>query len=202
MVLFGQVIPASSHINHGLVVPWLTFYCVASVISILVIVLKLVLFMRQLRERQAGLDLLGSDHLEHANKLVKHRKQLTKTKRSLYLIYASIAVGIAENVPIGILQGELTSNIPSISLCACNNVSAWLFVLGYGCLHAHEHAVCCAVMYLLRVNNATKDELSLMSMLSLITTWCSHARSIDLHCAGCVQHQFNLTSSGASWACD
>ena len=50
-------------------------------------------------------------------------------------------------------------------------------------LHVHAHAVCCAVIYLLRINNAKKDGLSLIGMLSLITTWCSHAWHIDLHCA-------------------
>ena len=107
MVLFGQVIPAGSHINHGLVAPWLTFYCVASVISILVVVLKLTLFIRQLRERQAGPDVLSGEHTEHLKKLAKHRKQLTKTQRSLYMIYALMAVGVAENVLIGVLQGKI-----------------------------------------------------------------------------------------------
>ena len=120
MVLFGQVIPAGSHINHGLVAPWLTFYCVASVISILVVVLKLTLFIRQLRERRAGLDMLSGEHTEHSKKLAKHRKQLTKTQRSLYMIYASIAVGVAENVPIGVLQGKITSGMSWISVAhAC-----------------------------------------------------------------------------------
>ena len=107
-MLFGQVIPAGTHINHGLVVPWLIFYCIASVISILVVVLKIGLFIKQLRERQAGLDLLSGEQPAHVQKLAKHQKLLTKTKRSLYMIYASIAVGAVENVPIGIFQGTPT----------------------------------------------------------------------------------------------
>ena len=108
MVLFGQVIPAGSHINYGLIVPWLTFYCIATVISLLVVVLKMGLFVKQFRERRAGLDLLGGKQPAHVKKLAKHRKLLTKTQRSLYMIYASIAVGAVENVPIGIFQGTPT----------------------------------------------------------------------------------------------
>ena len=129
-------------------------YCVASVISILVVVLKLGLFIRQLRERRAGLDVLSGEHTEHLKKLAKHRKQLTKTQRSLYMIYASIAVGVAENVPIGVLQGKITSGMSWISLCACMCLGACArpFAIGSVQLHAHAHAVCCAVIYLLRTS--------------------------------------------------
>ena len=45
------------------------------------------------------------------------------------------------------------------------------------CLHGlhvtcGEHALHCAVVYLLRMNDAKKESVSLISMLSLITTWC------------------------------
>ena len=105
MVLFGNVIPAGSQFNHGLVMPWLIFYCAATVISLLVITLKLKVFVKQLRERRAGLELLDREQPEHVKKFAMHRKRLIKTQRSLYMIYGSIMVGVAENVPIGILQG-------------------------------------------------------------------------------------------------
>ena len=65
--------------------------------------------------------------------------------------------------------------------CMCLGACAWQYVIGFVQLHVHAHAVCCAVIYLLRINNANKDGLSLIGMLSLITTWCSQAWHIDLH---------------------
>ena len=124
VVLFDKVIPAGSQVNHGLVIPWLTFYCVASIFSLLVIVLKSTLFIEQLRERRAGLDLLNAKlsgqqtvqtlsddavlEIEGETTHAKHHKRLVKTHRRIYRIYATMVLGVVENVPMGILQGELT----------------------------------------------------------------------------------------------
>lgn len=144
VVLFGHVIPAGPEANHGLIVPWLSFYCVASVISLFVLALKLSFFVKQLRERRAGLNLLDGEQSADLTKFAKHHKLLVKTQQRLYMIYASVAVGITENVPIGIMQGELASVLPR-SLCAflpgClsslykHDSCAWPLSLSMLCLH-------------------------------------------------------------------
>ena len=62
--------------------------------------------------------------------------------------------------------------------CACMRVLILFFLpMDKLCLHGlhvtcGEHALHCAVVYLLRMNDAKKESVSLISMLSLITTWC------------------------------
>jgi len=65
--------------------------------------LKLIVFIHQLRNRRDELE-LANDKNDRANKLQDHKKRLTKTLRSIRLIYASLLVGCAECIPLGILQ--------------------------------------------------------------------------------------------------
>ena len=68
--------------------------------------MKMKVFVQQLRERRNELsDLDESALTEQAKKLKKHIKRLVKTTRTIHMTYTSMMVGIAECVPLGVLQG-------------------------------------------------------------------------------------------------
>ena len=68
--------------------------------------MKMKVFVQQLRERRIELSVLDEGALtEQSKKLNKHIKRLVKTTRTIHMTYASMMVGIAECVPLGVLQG-------------------------------------------------------------------------------------------------
>ena len=83
------------------------FYVIATVISVVALMLKARVFLQQLRERRSQLaeDALEDGQTERAKKLKKHRKRLVKTTRAILLTYSSLMVAVAECLPLGILQG-------------------------------------------------------------------------------------------------
>ena len=87
--------------------PTLTiFYAIASVVSTIALVLKVKVFIQQLRERRSELSALDEDvQTERSRKLKTHKKRLVQTTRSIHMAYTSMMVGIAECIPLGILQG-------------------------------------------------------------------------------------------------
>ena len=80
------------------------FYSLASLVSIIALVLKVRMLLQQLRERrnqfalEEGLD-------GRALKLQKHRQPLVKTSRKIHMTYSSLMVGCVEGLPLGVLQG-------------------------------------------------------------------------------------------------
>ena len=49
-------------------------------------------------------------------KLQTHQKRLAHTTGSIYMLYASMMVGVAECVPLGILQGTIARVLDSAGL--------------------------------------------------------------------------------------
>ena len=82
------------------------FYAIASIVSIIAMAIKVRVFMQQLRERRNELSALDEGTLTaRQEKLQKHRKRLVKTTRTIHMTYTSMMLGVAECIPIGILQG-------------------------------------------------------------------------------------------------
>ena len=190
MVLFGKVIPANPQLNHGLVMPWLIFYCAATVISLLVLALKATVFINQLRERRAGLNLLDSEQSEQTKKLAKHHKRLIKTQRSLYMIYGSIAVGVAENVPIGILQGERIGHdmdstcvshfrAPTLGVCVCVCMASCMGL--FICMTMMRQTVCSDILV---AREQCKEKQAVSDWHALTHhDMVSRAQCINWHCS-------------------
>jgi len=127
-VLFKDVIPAGPDVNHGLVIPWIVFYVIATVISVVALMLKARVFLQQLRERRSQLaeDTLEDGQTERAKKLKKHRKRLVKTTRAILLTYSSLMVAVAECLPLGILQVMYSLRVAKMDrLTAISLVTKW-----------------------------------------------------------------------------
>ena len=99
-VLFADVLQAPDDIKpkiRSLVVPWICLYCIATVVSLVAIAMKIRLFREQVQQRRLQL-LLATDEeadTQVAAKLSKHRKRLTKTHRSISAIYSSMCAACA-----------------------------------------------------------------------------------------------------------
>ena len=125
-MLFKTVIPAGDAVNYCLVVPyfgfalnilgqldqrpncrWICFYILATVVSIVVLGQKILIFIEQLRERRNKLASLEDEETNISKKIRMHRTRLLHTARSIKMICGSIMVACAEQIPIGILQGTL-----------------------------------------------------------------------------------------------
>ena len=82
------------------------FYAIASVVSTIALALKVKVFREQLRARCSELSALEEDvQTVRLRKLKTHKKRLVQTTRSIHMAYTSMMVGIAECIPLGILQG-------------------------------------------------------------------------------------------------
>ena len=88
-------------LNHR----WICFYVLATVVSIAVMGLKIMVFVEQLRERRDILGSLEDKETDSSKKFRTHRKRLVSTARSIKMICGSMMVACAEQIPIGILQG-------------------------------------------------------------------------------------------------
>ena len=84
---------------------WICFYILATVVSIAVMGLKIMVFVEQLRERRNILRSLKDEDTDSSKKFRTHRKRLISTSRSIKMIFGSMMVACAEQIPIGILQG-------------------------------------------------------------------------------------------------
>ena len=89
------------------VLRWICSFGIATVVSTVALTLKVRVFVEQLRERRTALDALGAQQSEQESKLAAHRKKFVKTTRSITMIYASMMIGLAECLPLGVLQGTI-----------------------------------------------------------------------------------------------
>ena len=71
---------------------WILSYAIATVVSAVAMLLKVVLFVQQLRERRMAFDSLDNEQTDAQKKLDTHRKKFVKTLRSVKMIYASLLV--------------------------------------------------------------------------------------------------------------
>jgi len=102
----NEVLKADTSITHDILVPWIIFYAISSVVAIVALLLLLRNFIQALRLRRQEIDLeVGNDGRNVLQaKLLKHRKNKERTSRAIQGIYASILVAAAENLPLGILM--------------------------------------------------------------------------------------------------
>ena len=83
--------PAIAAKISDLVIPWVSLYCIATVVSFVALGMKISVFRSQLRERR--LQLTEQDSIEQTRvtqRLHEHRKRLIKTKRSILMLYSSM----------------------------------------------------------------------------------------------------------------
>lgn len=97
-----------------LVTIWVVAYAVATIASILSMYLKLSVLREQLLHRRGENSPAVFERTRKRRKglienkrlpaLMKHNKRLVKTSRAIRLAYSSLLVGVAECIPLGILQ--------------------------------------------------------------------------------------------------
>ena len=109
-VLFHNVLNAppdcASKITD-LVTVWLASWAIATLVSTIALWIKVKLFRDQFRRRQYEFSLGEEEHqTARVKNLAKHRKRLVKIQRQILTVYAGMLVGIAECVPLGILQAR------------------------------------------------------------------------------------------------
>ena len=142
------MIPAGEEINGDLIAPylcfdfnarfkdqlflhpknrWICFYVIATIVTLAVTGVKITVFVQQLRERRNILSSPDDQKSDRSEKLKVHQKRLISTSRSIKLIYASVLVACAEQVPMGILQGIL-------------HMHAWICLLQ--CVKVHVYMLC------------------------------------------------------------
>ena len=108
---------------------WICFYVIDTVVTLAVTGVKITVFVQQLRERRNILSFPDGQKSDRSKKFKVHQKRLISTSRSIKLIYASVLVACAEQVPMGILQGIF-------------HVSARICLFQYVKVHVHVHALC------------------------------------------------------------
>jgi len=131
-ILFVKVVdaeePCASKITD-LVIPWLSCYAIATVVSIAALFIKAKMFRDQIRNRRKEFILDEEEQADRIAKLKKHTKRFVKTKRSIHSAYASMLVGLAECLPLGILQiiFSLRCGVPD-AVSQISLVTTWLML--------------------------------------------------------------------------
>ena len=85
-MLFVEVLGAPSDVQEGIVVPWICFFAIATVVSFVSLAMKAEVFLQQLRERRSSLADLDEEETACAAKLKKHMKRLHKTRRRIQML--------------------------------------------------------------------------------------------------------------------
>ena len=89
-MLFVEVPKASDEVMHGILVPWICFFAIATVVSIVAIGFKVKILVKQLRERRIALTTLEDELAGNAKRLRSHSTKLAKTLRRIGLLYSSM----------------------------------------------------------------------------------------------------------------
>ena len=87
---------------------WITFFAIATLVSLFAMVMRVKEFINQLRAHRDELNVLEGMQTLEATKLKTHRQRLLETTREMHMIYASLLLGLAECLPLGILQRMIT----------------------------------------------------------------------------------------------
>jgi len=111
------------------VIPWLCCYAIATVVSVAALFLKGKMFRDQIRRRRTEFILDEKEQSDRIVKLKKHTIRFTKTKRAIQSTYASMLVGLAECLPLGILQiiFSLRCGVPD-AMSQLSLVTTWLML--------------------------------------------------------------------------
>ena len=101
-ILFAKVLGAEGECKENiarLVIPWLTCYAIATVVSVVALSIKAIIFRDQIRRRRTEFKLEKVEQTDRVAKFEKHNKRLTKIKRQIRLVYSSTLVGFFEYAP-------------------------------------------------------------------------------------------------------
>ena len=101
-ILFAKVLGAEGECKENiarLVIPWLTCYAIATVVSVVALSIKAIIFRDQIRRRRTEFKLEQDEQTDRVAKLEKHNNRLTKIKRQIRLVYSSTLVGFFEYAP-------------------------------------------------------------------------------------------------------
>ena len=83
---------------------WITFFAIATLVSLFAMVMRVKEFINQLRAHRDELNVLEGMQTLEGTKLKIHRQRLLETTREMHMMYASLLLGLAECLPLGILQ--------------------------------------------------------------------------------------------------
>ena len=102
-MLFVEVLGAPSEVQDGIVVPWICFFAIATVVSFVSLAMKAEVFLQQLRERRSSLADLDEEETACASKLNKHAKRLNKTRRRIRMLNrVAVDLGCRRGVAISL----------------------------------------------------------------------------------------------------
>ena len=134
-MLFVKVISAESPCAEkiaDLVIPWLCCYVLASLASLVSWFIKVRALIRACRLRREEVEFDSHGNAESvASNLLKHRKNRERTSRAINSIYVGLALGMMENLPLGMLQinhlfpAVCSSRRNESALVGHNLVSVW-----------------------------------------------------------------------------
>ena len=79
-MLFREVLNQPASVTDGILIPWVAFFAIATVVSILAVVIKAKVFVKQLRERRDALDVTDSAETATTRKLKEHHKKVSNNK--------------------------------------------------------------------------------------------------------------------------
>lgn len=114
-VLFHYVIPDSG--LSDLVAPWVCAYALACCVSLINLIIKAKLLVKQVRSRRTELQLGQEDELGVKQaRLAKNQKRLKSANTKIHKIYAGLLVCFGESLPMGILQLVKAQRSPEMSL--------------------------------------------------------------------------------------
>lgn len=134
-VLFVKVLKSSGPCAEritDLVMPWISCYAVASLASLVSWLIKVRALIRACRLRREEVEFDSHGNAESvASNLLKHRKNRERTSRAINSIYVGLALGMMENLPLGMLQinhlfpAVCSSRRNESALVGHNLVSVW-----------------------------------------------------------------------------
>jgi ABC-type phosphate/phosphonate transport system permease subunit len=114
-LLFNTVLKSTDPRVKRLIPYWIVCWAVATVVSSVSMFIKVKVrqfpmihdqhsvhqvFVHQFRARREDLSVLDEHPDEHVKKLRKHQKRMTKTSKTIQMIYASMLVGALECLPM------------------------------------------------------------------------------------------------------
>ena len=79
-MLFREVLNQPASVTDGILIPWVSFFAIATVVSILAVVIKAKVFVKQLRERRDALEVTDNAETATTKKLKEHHKKVSNNE--------------------------------------------------------------------------------------------------------------------------
>ena len=74
-MLFREVLNQPASVTDGILIPWICFFAIATVVSIVAVAIKVRAFVKQLRQRRNALGMMDSEGTVTTKKLEEHQKK-------------------------------------------------------------------------------------------------------------------------------